>query len=238
MDASRQSRFLNFFQHPHVEIVACIRLLTHGCVLRGGLVQPHAFAGGLFQALAHQLFAVQRSLPVAAESLNEFRVFRLLLPIEILQLTANLNHARKIGAMFGAELGLFLLQIAAAGVNLLEERGGKVALRLQARIAGDHHLRVALRGGRYSASLRMRSVVAATSWRLNSSISKQSRRVLGFPLLPIGLHLGRAHDAVLHLEIGKALLVLIVAGLQIGELRIEPARCSRRGRICDSFSCS
>jgi hypothetical protein len=71
------------------------------------------FAGGLLQAFAHQLLAIESGLPVAAEALDELRVFRLLLPVEILQLAADFDHARKAGAVFGAELGLFLLQIAA-----------------------------------------------------------------------------------------------------------------------------
>jgi hypothetical protein len=65
------------------------------------------------------LFAIKRGLPVAAEALDEFGVLGLFLAVEILQLAANLNDTGKAGAVFGTELGLFLFQIAAAGVNLL-----------------------------------------------------------------------------------------------------------------------
>jgi hypothetical protein len=50
--------------------------------------------------------------------------------------------------VFGAELSLFLLKIAAASVDLLEERSGKVGVvGLESRIGGDHRLRIALRSG-------------------------------------------------------------------------------------------
>ncbi len=176
------------------------------------------------------MLAVESGLPVAAEALDEFRVFSLLLPVEILQLTADFNHARKAGAVFGAELRLFLLQIAAAGVNLLEERGGKVGvLSLQARICGDHHLRVALRGGAILGFAE--DAVGGGGNKLAAELVDfhQSRGVLGFAGLAVGLHLGRAHDAVLRFEIGKALLITIDADLQICKLGVQPARCLRRG---------
>ena len=47
--------------------------------------------------------------------------------------------------MLGTELGLLLLQIAAAGVNLLQKRGSEVGVVcLQAWIGGDDRLRITL----------------------------------------------------------------------------------------------
>ena len=158
--------------------------------------------GGLFQALAHQLLAVESSLPVAAEALDEFRIFGLLLPVEILQLAADFDHARKTRAVFGAELRLFLLQVAAARVNLLAEARWQ-SWRLSACRRGSEAITISgspCEAARYSASPRMRSVVAATSWRPSSSISSSAAAVLGFAWLAVGLHLRRAHDAVLRLR--------------------------------------
>ncbi len=73
----------------------------------------------MFQALADQLLAIEGGLPVAAEALDKFGVLGLFLSVEILQLAADLDDAGKAGAVLGAELGLFLFEIAAAGVNLL-----------------------------------------------------------------------------------------------------------------------
>ena len=138
MHAGGETRFFGLFLHAHVKFVAGVGLLAHDGIFGGSLVQLHAFVGRLLQALAHQLLAIERGLPVAAEALDQFGVLGLFLPVEILQLAANFDDAGKAGAVFGAELGLFLLQIAAAGVNLLQERGGKVAaFGLQARIGGD-----------------------------------------------------------------------------------------------------
>ena len=127
MHSRGEAGFFGLFQHAHVEIVAGVGFLAHDGVFGCGLVQLHAFAGDLLQALAHQLLAVEGGLPVAAKALDELGVFGLLLAVEILQLAADFNDAGKAGAVFGAELCLFLLEIAAPGVNLLQERGGKVA---------------------------------------------------------------------------------------------------------------
>ena len=74
-------------------------------------------------------------------------------------------------------------------------------------------------------------MVAATSWRLSSSISSSARAVFGFAGLAVGQHLRRADDAVLALEVGKALLVAIDAGLQVSQLRGEPA-----GGLCGGLN--
>ncbi len=129
--------------------MAGVRFLAHDGVFGGGLVQLHAFAGSLLQAVAHHLLAIESGLPVAAKALDQFCVFGLLLPVEILQLAADFNDARKAGAVLGAELGLFLLQIAAAGVNLLEKRSGEVGACQPAGAdrTAMTSLRIALRGG-------------------------------------------------------------------------------------------
>ncbi len=53
--------------------------------------------------------------------------------------------------------------------------------------------------------------------------------MLGFAGLAVGHHLRRAHNAVLRLKIGQALLVAVDASLQVGELRAEPAGGLRGG---------
>ena len=124
--SSGEACFLGFLKHAEIEVVAGVVILAHDGVLRDGRVQLHALAGRLLEVVAHQLLAIDGGLPVAAEACDEFGVFGLFLPVEILELAADFDDARKAGPVFGAELGLFLLQIAAPGVNLIEERGGKV----------------------------------------------------------------------------------------------------------------
>ena len=114
--------------------------------------------------LPRQLFAIGSRLPVAVEAVDEFGVFFLLLAVEILQLPADFDIARKVGAVFGAELRRFLLKIAAARMDLLKGGGGKIAAFGRRRgSAAMTRSGSPCDAARYSASARMRSVVAATS---------------------------------------------------------------------------
>ena len=85
-----------------------VRLLAHDGILGCGLVQFHAFSGRQLEAFAHQLLAVEGGLPVDSEACDQFGVLGLFLPVEILQLAANLDDTGKAGAVFGAELSLLL----------------------------------------------------------------------------------------------------------------------------------
>ena len=228
--ACGEARFLGFLLHAQVQIVAGVRLLAHDGVFGGGLIQLHALTGRLLQALAHQLLAIESGLPVAAEAFDQFRVLGLLLPVEILQLAANFDDARKAGAVFGAELGLFLLQVAAAGVNLLQERGGKVGVSACRR--GSAAMTISgspCEAARYSASAK--NAVGGGGHKLAAELVdlEQGRAVFGFAGLAVGQNLRRAHNAVLRLEVGQALLVPVDASLQVGKLGIEPAGGLRRG---------
>ena len=96
-------------------------------------------------------------------------------------------------------------------------------------ICGDHHLRVALRGCAILGFAEDAGGGGGNQLAAELVDFQQSCRVLGFAGLPVGLHLGRAHDAMLRFENGKALLVMIDADLQVCKLGIEPAGCLRRG---------
>src|ERR1035438_2110773 len=107
------------------------------------------------------------------KSLHKFCVLGLLLPVQILQLASNLYHARKVLAMFGAQLGPFLIKVAAPRMNLLQCRGPKLPSAVCRR--GSEAIPSSgspLDAARYSASRKMRSEVAETNCRLNSSISR------------------------------------------------------------------
>ena len=144
LDAGGQTRFLGLLQHPDVEFMIRIGLLAHRRVLGGRFIGLHACAGRVFKILADQLLAVDGHLPCAAEALHQPGILGLLLPLQILQLAANLDDAGKVGAVLDVELSLFLFELAALGVNLLEQRCGEVAaFGLQARIGGNDQLRIA-----------------------------------------------------------------------------------------------
>ena len=108
MNASGQSRLLHLLLHPHVKFVAGVGFLPHHCVFGGRLVLFHARPGRLFQTPANHLLAIDRSLPRAAEALLERGVLGLFLPVKILKLASNLNHPRKVPAVFRAQLRPFL----------------------------------------------------------------------------------------------------------------------------------
>ncbi len=145
-------------------------------------------------------------------------------------MAADFDDAGKAGPVFGAELGLFLLQIAAARMKLIEERGGKVGIwRLQARIGGDYHLRIALRGGAILGFAE--DAIGSGGDQLAAQLVdlKESRGVLGFTGLAVGPHLRCAQNAVLRLVVSQTLVVPVNASLEIGELGIEPAGALRCG---------
>ena len=71
LDAGGQTRFLRLLHHTHVEFVVGVGFLAHGGVLGGRFIGLHAFGGQFGEILADQLLAVDRSLPGAAELLDQ-----------------------------------------------------------------------------------------------------------------------------------------------------------------------
>ena len=139
-------------------------------------------------------------------------VLGLLLPVEILQLAANLDDAGKVWAVLDAELGLFLFEFAAAGLNLLEQSGGEVAVfGLEARIGGDDQLRVALRSR--SVLGLAQDAVGGGGYQLAAQLIDlhQGRGVLGLAGLAVGQRFGRGQQAMLALEGRQPLFVLLDA---------------------------
>ena len=210
--------------------MAGVSLLAHGRVLGGRFIGLHAFRGQLREVFAHQLLAVGSRLPCAAESLHQLGVLGLFLLVQILQQPVNLHHAGKVWTMLDAELGLFLFQIALAGVNLLQQGGGKVAaIGLQARIGGDHQLRVAL-PGRAVLGLAQNTIRRRGHQLPSQFIDLQHRRgVFALARFAVGQRLGRGQQAVLALKGRQPLLVLIHADFQFLELALQPRRGLSRG---------
>ena len=67
------------------------------------------------------MLTIGSRLPCAAELFDQLRVFGRDLPVEVLQLAANLHHAGKVRPMFDAQLRLLLVQLAVAGMELLQQ---------------------------------------------------------------------------------------------------------------------
>ncbi len=169
------------------------------------------------------MLAICRCLPVAAEAVDELCILLLLLPVEILELPVNLDNARKIRPVLGAELRRFLLEVAPARMDLPKSGRGKTAvLFLQAGICGDHPLRVALRRG---AVLGLgQDAVGRGGNKLTAELVdlQRGRVVLGLAGLCAGGSLRRGHNAMGGLELRQALFVGVDAGLQLPELAVEP----------------
>ena len=132
--------------------------------------------------------------------------------------------------MLGAELRLLLLQFAAPGVNLLQQRGGKVAaFALQVRIGGNDQLRVALRG---RPVLRLaQNAVGGDGHQLAAQLIdlQQRRGVLRLARLAVGQGLRRGKDAMVALESPQPLLIQIHARLDLLQLALQPCRRLHRG---------
>ncbi len=92
------------------------------------------------------LLAVDSRLPCAAKPFLELGVFHLHLPVEVLQLLPDLEHAGKVRTAFQAQLRLLLLQFAVARMHLPQCACRQIAvIPLHPRNALQYQLRVALR---------------------------------------------------------------------------------------------
>ena len=224
-NASGKPGLLHLFQHPQIQLVASVGLLPHIRVFGGGLVLLHVFGGVLVQAFSRQLLTIGSRLPCAPELIHKFGVFGRDLPVEILQLAANLHHPGKVRPVLDAQLRLFLVQLAVAGMELLQQCSGKVnVFVLQVGIGGNDQLGIALGGGAVLSLAQ--NAVAGGDDQLPAQLVdlQQGRGVLGLALLPIGQRLRGGEDAVPALEFRQAMLVLLDASLEIFELALKPVR--------------
>jgi hypothetical protein len=103
--------------------------------------------------------------------------------------------------VLGAQLRLFQFQFAGPGVNLLEQRGGEVAiLGLQPGIGSDHQLRVALRSGAVLGLAQ--NAIRGRGHQLAAQLVdlQQQGVVLRLARIAVRRHLRRAEKAVLILK--------------------------------------
>ena len=142
-----QCGLMNLLLYANVKVAGGIGLAPHSFIGGRGFGGVLALAGALLESLPHQALMICGRHPGSAQLLPETRAAGFELPVDVLHLLVNFEHAREVGAAFDAELGKLLLEAAPLGVKLAECAGKIVGLRSYTGIERQHYFGVALCGG-------------------------------------------------------------------------------------------
>ena len=214
--------FFNFVLHANVQFAHRVGLATHSLVGGSGFAGFLAFADELGESLADQAFVVFCGNPGGAELLAQAGLVRVQLPVEVLKLLADFQHAREVRSALDAELGQFLFELAVARMELPEGVGELAGFAGRTGIKGQQDFRVVLRGGTILG------------------FAQEPFRICGGKLLsqlvhfhhcgemaagggrPVRQRFRSDEDAVFLLEGGQTAIVVVGPGLQVAQLVLQP----------------